>query len=374
MLSRTLVSIFLATAVCAAEPIASPAAEVDVLISKASNYLLAQTQPNGSFMPGDQFVLGVTGLVAEALAVEPSATPASDPRLVKALAFVNGFKQPDGGVYDPTSPLGNYCTSIALLLWTATKSGDPASVTAAQNYLWGIQNKDIKNPSLGGIGYGSKGVGFEDLSNTSWAVNALKTSGVPSTDPRMQQALKFLERCQDLSSVNKLPWAGNSGGAVYSPDESKAAGSWDRTPPKADAPAPKLAPYGSMTYALISSYAVLDLKADDPRVVAALAWVKANYQFDANPGMAAGKEQQGLFYYYLLMSRTYQVTGIKTIDLPNGTKADWRVDLLKAIQQRVTIDGDKAYWANKADRWAEGSPILVTAYVLKALKAIKSSL
>jgi squalene-hopene/tetraprenyl-beta-curcumene cyclase len=204
--------------------------------------------------------------------------------------------------------------------------------------------------------------------------SALRASGVPASDPHLQEALKYLERCQDLSSVNKLPWAKNSGGAVYSPDESKAGGSWDKKPVDANIPAPKLAPYGSMTYALISSYLALDLKADDPRVAAALAWATKNYQFEANPGMTKGKEKQGLYYYYRIMAKTFDLIDATTLTLPDGRIVDWRADLFAAIKAQAKVNGDQASWTNDADRWQEGVPVLVTSYVLRSLKAIHASL
>ena len=378
MLCRLCAATLVATvSLSAADPVVPTANEVDALIAKASAFILAQAQPNGALVPGAKYVLGVTGLAAEALAAKPNATATSDPKLAKALAFVNGFRQPDGGVYDPAEGLGNYCPAIALLLWSTSGSADPAAVTAAQNYIWGLQNRTEDSPAAGGIGYGSKGPGHEDLSNTSFAVQALRASGVPANEPRMQQALKFLERCQDLSSVNKLPWAqagGSSGGAVYSPEESKASGSWDRNPPKAGEAPPKLTPYGSMTYALISTYIILDLKRDDPRVAAALNWAKANYQFDRNPGIVKKDGQEGLFYYYRLVAKTYDLLDLGSFQLNDGSTVDWRGDLFAALSKRARIEGGQASWTNPADRWAEDSPVLVTGYVLKALKNLRASL
>ena len=380
MLRASLFAAIIATSpLAAADPVPPSAAEVDALIDKAQNYLLSQAQPNGSFMQGQRFILGVTGLAAEALASAPKAIPASDPRLAKAIAFVNGLRQPDGGVYDPTEGLGNYTTSIALMLWTASGTGDTAAITGAQNYIFAFQNKDVKSPSRGGIGYGAKGPDSEDLSNTSWAIAALRGSGVPSSDPRMQEALKFLERCQDLSSVNKLPWARDSGGAVYSPDESMAEGSWNRETPKPGEALPKLEPYGGMTYALISSYIVLDLKPEDPRVAAALGWVKANWTFDRNPGMVNSEkrptaDQQGLFYYYRVASKTFEKLKAGTIERKDGSKVDWRRDMFDAIAKRAKVDGDKASWSNEQARWGEGLPVLTTSYVLRSLKDLRNSL
>ena len=380
MLRATLVATLVATtSLAAAEPKPPTAAEVDTLIDQAQAYLLSQAQPNGTFMQGQKFVLGISALAAEALAAAPKAIPASDPAIAKALTFVNGFRQPDGGVYDPAEGLGNYTTSAALMLWTATSTGEPAAITGAQNYLFGQQNQDPKNPSKGGMGYGSKGPGWEDLSNTSWAIAALRGSGVPSSDPRMQEALKFLERCQDLSSVNKLPWARDSGGAVYSPDESKAAGSWNREQPKPGEAPPKLEPYGSMTYALISTYVLLDLKPEDPRVAAAMGWITANWTFDRNPGMVNSEkkptaDQQGLYYYYRVASKTFDKTATKTMTLKDGRTVDWRRDLFDAVSKRAKTEGGKTYWVNEQDRWAEGMPVLTTSYVLRSLKGLRASL
>lgn len=374
-LSATVLCAFLA----AGEAIPPAPAEVDALIAKAQNYLLAQQQPNGAFAPGDRFVLGITALVAEALASPPQALAANDPRLARALAFVNNHRQPDGGVYHPAEGLGNYTTSLALLLWAATGSGEPAAVRAAQEYLFALQNRDPNSPARGGIGYGLRGAGAEDLSNTSWAIHALRASGVPASDPRMQEALKFLERCQDLSRVNPLPWARDSGGAVYSPDESMAAGSWNRQPPAPGEEPPRLVPYGSMTYALIASYIALDLTPDDPRVRAAFGWVTANWTFDRNPGMINSErrpdaDQQGLYYYYRVAARTFDLLKTGPFELRDGREVDWRRDLFRAIAARARIEGEQAHWINPQPRWGEGMPTLTTAYVLRALKWLRAAL
>lgn len=374
MLRRVLIASATAAALCAADttPLPSKAA-VEALIGAGQRYLLSQAQPNGALVPGRKFILGVTALAAETVALPPLAVSASDPVLAKAVSYTLSFRQPDGGVYDPAEGLGNYCTSLALRLATAVKHGDREAITGMQRYLFGLQNTQAGSIAEGGIGYGSKGPGHEDLSNTAYAVQALAGSGVPASDPHLQAALRFLERCQNLSTVNRLPWVTNDGGAVYAPDESKAAGSWD---PKASptATAPRLASYGSMTYALVSTYLVLDLAPADPRVQAALGWVKANYRFDVNPGMAAGKEQQGLFYYYTTMAKTFDLLDATALTLPDGRAADWRADLFAAIAARAQQADGKAFWINNADRWGEGMPQLVTAYAVGVLKRIHASL
>lgn len=367
----------------AAEPATPPTkADVEALLGKAQDWLLAQQQGDGAFLPGNKFVVGVTAMAVEVLATRPMALTAADPRLAKAIALLKANRQSDGGIYAKDEGLGNYGTAFSLLALAAAGDRDEALIKGAQAFLYGAQNNDPGKVTDGGIGYGSKGAGHEDLSNTATAVAALKASGVQSNDPHLVKALAFLERCQNLSSHNKLPWVSNDGGAVYSPEESKAEGSWDPKSTTAEAkPATdvKLASYGSMTYALISSYLALDLTADDPRVAAALAWVKANYGFEANPGMRPGKELEGLLYYYAAMAKTFKLLDLKVIELKDGKKADWRADLFAAISKRAIPaklpDGrDGIMWMNSTTRWGEGIPQLGTIYLIKALKAIHASL
>ncbi len=362
-----------------AEPVPTKAA-VEELITQGQAWLVAQAQPSGAFTHGKRFALGVSQLALEALATPPFALPATEPVIARGLAFQATFKQADGGFYE-VDGTPNYTTALALKIFRATATGDAETIQRAQNFLLGIQNTKEGDIANGGIGYGSKGPGHEDLSNTAFALEALRGSGVPASDARMQAALKFLERCQDLSSVNKLPWVGNSGGAVYAPDESKAGGSWNPdsgTPQEAD----RLAPYGSMTYALISSYLTLDLAKDDPRVQAALAWARKNYQFEANPGMPKGPDKngkersvQGLFYYYGTMAKTFDLLDARDFTLADGRTVDWRGDLFAAIKKNAMPAQTGVMWLNQGNgRWGEDIPHLATAYMVKALKRILTSL
>ncbi len=377
---RPLLLSLLVTALFSGEARPPERTQVEALLGEAQAWILSQQQPDGALIPGKTFTLGVTAMSALALASPPHALPANHPAIIKALAFIDGFKQKDGGIYAIDEGLGNYTTALALQVYALTRPEDQKTITAAQKYLLGLQNTDQASLGFGGIGYGDKGRGHEDLSNTSYALTALRDSGVPADNPQMQAALKFLEKCQDLSSVNKQPWVGAAGGtngpggAVYGPADAK--GSWEKQDPTQSE---KFTTTGTMSYSLLSSYLTLQLSADDPRVAAALAWVKNAYRFDANPGMASGKELQGLFHYYTLMGRTFAMLKTDTLDLGNGRVVDWRGDLFASISakaQHVELDGGGkgAFWINSAPRWAEGMPHLTTAYMLRALKAISSRL
>ena len=375
-----LLSLICIAAVFAGETKPPERAHVEALSNEAQTWLLSQQQPDGSLVPGKTFTLGVTAMAVVALSSPPHALTADHPAMAKALTFIDSFKQKDGGVYALDEGMGNYTTSLALQVCARLRPQDQVTITAAQRYLLGLQNTDKDSIGFGGIGYGDKGPGHEDLSNTSYALSALRESGVPADNPQLQAALKFLEKCQDLSTVNKQPWVGAAGGkngpggAVYGPADAK--GSWEKQDPTQSE---KFTTTGTMSYSLLSSYLTLELSPEDPRVVAALGWVKGAYQFDSNPGMASGKEMQGLFHYYTLMSRTFALLKTDTIDLGNGRIVDWRSDLFASITskaQHITLDdGSKAaFWINSAPRWAEGMPHLTTSYMLRALKAISSRL
>lgn len=370
----------------AADPAPAPAAnpapvdaaalkqEVADLIGKAETWLWTQQQENGAFAPGTKFAIGITALAVDALASQPGAK--DDPRLAKAVQFLLANQQPDGGIYAADEGLGNYGTALSLMALASTGLGSPEQIARAQQYLFGLQNTEAGSIASGGIGYGSRGKGHEDLSNTAMAVEGLRRSGVPANDPHLQKALEFIERCQNLSSHNKLPWVNNDGGAVYSPDESKAGGSW-ATEAKPGEAAPRLESYGGMTYQLISSYVMLDLKPGDPRLDAAMAWASRNYRFDVNPGMQPGKERQGLFYYYMTMAKTFDLLDRNVLTLPDGRAADWRADLFQAIKKEsIALPDGKpgVVWINNQDRWAEGMPQVTSGYLIKALKRIHASL
>ena len=367
--------VVVATAMPAAEP--PTRAEVDALIAQGQAWLLAGQRADGAFLPDDGFALGVTAMAGAMLCEEP-ALATDDPRLRRAVEFVLRFRQDDGGVYDPDEGLANYGTALALQLFTSAGGVDDAVVAGARDWLLGRQNREPGSLGEGGVGYGDgKQAGSEDLSNTGYALAALARAGVPADDPAMQRALTFVERCQNLSSVNQAPWVANDGGGVYSPTD--AGGSWDAAQAQGAADREKFTSTGTMSYSLLSTYLALRLTPEDERVRAALDYVRRNYRFDANPGMAAGRERQGLFYYYALMARTFALLGIDHVELPDGGSADWRADLYAAIaghvQRTPLADGSTgAFWINEARRWGEGIPHLATVYMLGALKAIRSRL
>jgi squalene-hopene/tetraprenyl-beta-curcumene cyclase len=106
------------------------------------------------------------------------------------------------------------------------------------------------------------------------------------------------------------------------------------------------------------------VKKDDPRVVAALGWLKKHYDLDSNPGMGTA----GLYYYYHTFAKALAALGEETFVDAQGQVHDWRADLIDELASRQRPDGS---WVNENSRWLEGDASLVTGYALLALSYCK---
>lgn len=227
----------------------------------------------------------------------------------------------------------------------------------------------MANPALnGGIGYGPTGVSpkrqHPDLDNMLIALEALRTykNARPNVetpagkDLDWQAAIDFISRTQNLPSHNpngsKDPQ--DKGGFIYYPGFSNAD--------TADGPK-ALRSYGTMSYAGLLSFIYADLKKDDPRVTAALDWLRSNYTLEENPSMG----RQGLFYYYHLMAKGLAAAGVDKLETTDGKKIDWQREL--ALKLINTQNGDGS-WVNDTARWMEKDPILVTSYCVLALETL----
>ncbi|MGV3484971.1 MAG: hypothetical protein ACO1RT_11185, partial [Planctomycetaceae bacterium] len=124
--------------------------------------------------------------------------------------------------------------------------------------------------------------------------------------------------------------------------------------------------YASMTYAGLKSMIFAGLTPEDPRVEAALSFIRKNYDLETNPGMGTA----GLYYYYHTFAKALSVANIEVLDDAQGTPHVWRDELVKTLIEAQTSDGS---WVNSAnDRWMEGNSNLVTAYALLSLAYCRS--
>jgi squalene-hopene/tetraprenyl-beta-curcumene cyclase len=324
------------------------------IVDGAVNYLQGAAPP-----PDGQAAVGVSALVTTAIL--RSGRSVRDPVVAKGLKCLESFAQPDGGIYSPGGMLANYETCLAIVCLSEANSDQRyqrllrRAEAFVRKFQWDEKmGKDPSDLSYGGAGYGKHK--RPDLSNTAFLLDALKSCGAGADDPAVQKALVFVSRCQNLESPhNTTPMAAKNpdGGFYYT----CAAGG---VSPAGNTPDGGLRSYGSMTYSGLKSMIYAGVKADDPRVKAALAWLRQHYDLKNNPGLG----NAGLYYYYQVCAKALQALGNEVFEDAGGEKHDWRRELAEEIVGRQRENGS---WVNENGRWMEGDPALVTAYALLAL-------
>jgi squalene-hopene/tetraprenyl-beta-curcumene cyclase len=366
-------AVLFAAPVFAADPPKKPTREEwQAVVDKATKFLKDKQDEKGGWSTDKS--IGVTGVVVTGL-LQSGARADGEPT-AKGLKFVEGLVNEKAGHIagaDPKAGLQNYVTSVNVMALVAAKQDDKYKkvIGNAADFLKKLQwddgeGKKDADDFFGGAGYDSKS--RPDLSNTQFFLDALVAAGVKQDDPAFKKVQVFVSRCQNHKGEhNTAPWAGkiDDGSFVYS---AAAGGSTKTTDAALDGTKDPLPGYGSMTYAGVKSLIYAGVGKDDPRVKAALGWLKKNYTVDANPGMPPQLKERGLYYYYHTMSKTLDLLGEDEFVDDKGDKHDWRTDLFRALEKRQKADGS---WTNETDRWMEGDPNLVTGYVLMALSHCK---
>ncbi|HLH52572.1 MAG TPA: prenyltransferase/squalene oxidase repeat-containing protein [Verrucomicrobiae bacterium] len=344
--------------------------EVKHAIDKGWAWLEKSQNTNGYWSIPDH--PAITALVLTAYRLQPAVQELKqEPESARrGYAYLVNCIQPDGGIYRKDLP--SYNTSVALTaLVLANHPEFKSAILNARKFIIGLQS-DLGEPgkidtaSDGGIGY-AKSDKRPDISNTSWALEALYLSKnylkdknvTDAGDLNWEAAIHFIQCCQNLPAYNSESWASddpqNKGGFIYAPGQSMA-GQTNLASGRV-----ALRSYGSMSYAGLLSYAYADLKMDDPRVVAVMEWLRNNYTVDENPALGA----EGLYYYYLVMSKALAIYGTDTLQTRDGRTIKWREDLALKLLNLQHSDGS---WIHTDARWWEKDPILVTAFSMIALE------
>ncbi|RCK74495.1 MAG: hypothetical protein IGBAC_1443 [Ignavibacteriae bacterium] len=297
--------------------------------------------------------------------------------VARGVEFILRCQQEDGGFY--IDDLAGYNTAICIMALVATNNPDyDDEIRRARDFLLSLQFDETSGIERNNINYG--GIGYKDkerpdLSNLQWAIEALKESekyrkvgeenGKPhqhsgtgksvavasSKELFWDRAIIFLQRCQNLKTSNDQEWAGDDGGFIYSPSESKAG---------------NYTSYGSMTYAGMKSFIYAGVDNKDKRVQAAYNWIRKNFTVEKNPQLG----EQGLFYYYHTMAKALTAYGEDFIVDTTGTKRNWRKELLEKL---ISLQDGEGFWQNKNNRWWENKKELVTAYTILAMEHVLNS-
>ena len=342
----------------------TPTDNVGKSVQHALQYLETKAQqPDGSF--ASYAGPGVTSVVT--LAALRSGRSPDDPMVAKSLKYLEGFVQPDGGIYAKGTLYRNYETCLAMSVFAAANRKDRYKkiLANADRFVKGIQWDEGEKHGEDSYNYGGAGYGKHkrpDLSNTSFLIEALRAAGNGPDDEAVQKALVFVSRCQNLETkYNTTVFSARNpdGGFYYT----CAAGGQS---PAGKTPDGGLRSYGSMTYAGLKSMVYAGVKSKDSRVRAALTWIRKHYTLDSNPGMG----NSGLYYYYQTFAKALDATGFDQIEDSKGTKHNWRKELTDKLLKLQKPDGS---WVNSDPRWLESNPSLVTGYALLALSYCRPS-
>lgn len=390
---KTLVAILLTVSVVGQAFAASllPSKEVSFLneVSAAQqrgfDWLVKQQESNGSWRQHPAMTaLATTALLRAGRPLTTNEQAAVD----KGLQYVVSSVKSNGAIFagNERDKYPNYSTAICTMALMASGKPEYAEVARrARQFLLDSQFDESQgvhtnDTNYGGIGYGRRE--RPDMSNMQWALEAIRqteTLEKPSEkSPHLpsklhwEKALQFLQRCQNLSERNDQPWAKNApledrGGFIYMPGDAARdipPVSFANEESSVETNTP-MRSYASMTYAGLKSYLYAELKKDDPRVIAAMDWIRRTYTTDDNPGLG----KQGLFYYYHTMAKALTVYGDDTLIDKDGKTHDWRFELMKKF---VLLQKNEGFWVNDNNRWWENDPVLVTSYSLLALEILQA--
>lgn len=373
-------------------------------ITHGFDWLQAHQKSSGAWSDENYPALTALGLWAFAGSSHTGRTTVCD----HAATFIAGFAQDDGGIYKkPTGGRGSgglsvYNTAVCLTaLHAYDRQRYAGMILRARAFLAGAQMGDKAGAGAGGFGYErtppappsraeiekrireralAEGQPVPtpeemeryatmmerrsanpraDLSNTALALMAMRlTQDVedqrPSTEKHADvdwtRALAFVSSLQDQDVSDTA----NYGGFGYEAGGDRGGVSTNGASAK-----PTLRGFGSMSYAGLESMLYAQVGREDPRVRSAIAWATQHWSVTENPGQGS----KGLFYYYVVMSKTLQLLGG---DLAAGGEAvHWRRDLTTQLLKVQQADGS---WANSDNTFWENDPALVTSYALLTLQ------
>lgn len=334
--------------------------ESKAALDRGNEWLLSKQQDSGAWS-SDEFP-ALTGLAVWALA---SGGHENSEAVSNGVDFILSCVHPDGSIWREPSEkrkgggLANYNTAMCMVALHRTNRDDlRETVARARTYM--VANQHLESDEFrGGFGYDAETERpYADLSNSYIGYEAMRltqeiedlrmTSGEQKTDLDWDAALAFVESLHN-----------HDGGFIYKPGHSMAGAETNEQGEVT------FRSYGSMTYAGLLSLIYADVDKNDKRVRSAYEWAVSHWTLDENPG----KGQEGLYYFYNVLSKALAAYGAPILETANGSRINWREEMLKTLVNRQKIDADSGagFWQNDAGRWWEADPVLATTYSLIAL-------
>ena len=195
-----------------------------------------------------------------------------------------------------------------------------------------------------------------DLSSTLFAIGALRVAGASPGDPAFAKARRFVERCQN--------WPGD-GGFFFTPTNAiqNKAGA---LPGEPDGQVGYRS-YGAMTADGVRALLGCGVPHDDPRVVAAVAWLVERFDPELPPGdfVPEREAERHASYHYWCWSAAHALTAALVTDL------DWQRPLAEALLARQAEDGA---FRNRFTGVMEDDPLIATPFAMAALTLCRRGL
>jgi squalene-hopene/tetraprenyl-beta-curcumene cyclase len=351
-------------------------ARIESMLQSGLAWLAQAQHEDGSW--GGRPDVGITGLAVTALARGDRQRYST--AIDQGIAYLFKNRRADGAFVNPDGTVVNYRTAVAVqALLAVDPHGYAEAIRKGRDVILKGQvanRDDLIN--YGGFGYDPAQRKDADMNNTVFAMETmhqLEQHGYEVPLEAWQRAQTFLNRIQNRTESNDasviINSHGNDGGFHYRVNETKA----NDGKPIEGKDGKKIYPsYGSMTYAGLLSFIYAKVDKEDPRVQAALQWIRDHYTLTENPGMTTradpAKGKEGLYYYLHTFVKTLSTYGEETLQTPQGARP-WRSDLISRLAELQQPDGR---WENPEDRWWEADPSLVTSYICLALAQCKNDL
>lgn len=342
----------------------------------AADWLVMQQTPEGAWEAGPSISSpAYTALILTALReAPPELRKVYQPNIDKATAWLTTKQNEDGSFSEQGGIMKSYVTGVVLSALGPDKEKYKDAIAKAHD--WARKSIATVGFATGGFGYGDLGINSKtgeieskdaNLSTTNVLVDGLEDSGFPKDDPLRDLVVQFAKANQNNGETNTKEdvikalrdagyTVGNDGGFVYSVITTKAASD----PASPDV----LRSYGTMTYAGLKIFLFGGLEKNDPAVKAAIKYIRNTFSIDKHPGFEFDKSEradlQGIFYYYLTMSRALDAWGENPLAMKGGKTIDWP----RALGTKLLALQKDARWINENPRWWEDKDVMVTAYVL----------
>lgn len=310
----------------------------------------------------------------------------------KGAAYLASFVQPDGTLAAGPHGIPYPVYTSAGAVWVLSQPVNAEHSKARDAWLAYLRQQQLTeemgwqpdDKPYGGWGYSPRlprkprpgepllPLTESNLSATLFALEALDSAGVRENDPAFRKALVFVQRCQNYQADALRETAFDDGGFffIYDDPVRNKAGvvGKDRTGRE------RFASYGSTTADGLRALRLCGAQPDDPRLIAARAWLEANFRADRHPGNYSIDQEhnRNAVYYYYCSSVAQALLDIDPVHLqtPQG-KVRWAEVLADELIERQRPDGS---WCNPLVPQREDDPLVATSWAALALARCRESL